>query len=679
VPELAADAFESLPNDFKILVPKGLCKVYREKWAQYADHINADSRHYADSDIMTVTVTEPNTLAKALGLTTTIEDVLWSSDYVNSLKGDYSNIRRLKVVGPISGADLDVLTHLAGYCKWAWCRNYSGHLEYLDLYDAEIKRSDIAVRGYRRNSTTFMASEDFCLYSVSDNELPHHAFLRAYSLKTLILPRTCKMVDERAMQECEGLETLVLGDDMEMFNWNALDDDAMLTRMYLLAKKKVEISTEVGVWRWLCNNYNPTFDAFYVRPSLYEDYLYDDAYTGSSWQRTNNVSKGVFTDDESFAAFGAHAAATADDLIQVSSVDGWFDSHTDVKDLTPLAYTTVGQLHAADMQQLTQLEKVALPVTLTTIDDGAFEKATNLRYVDMLMCDSTLLVDRIKASGLAKLGIDSLQTLVYLPQSYGEPNGTNIVVPSAAPTGTPAANSSLFTLHSSLFRLVDGKDYCVPYAFEADKVENSRQLAPRKAPYTVCLPYEMSIPDNARAYVLAGRDESTLIFSEITGVSMEAMKPYLITTGDNPSGSNRPVLLETTHATLPASSTAYGQQDDTYGYTLRGTLTALSNAEVADLGAYILQDDGCWHPVKSTTARELEAYVPAFRAYLLPSSRYGAPARMAMQLEHSDGAIETFTTVDLDGTRRVYDLSGRMIDGAAKGIVIKEGKKVIKK
>ena len=29
------------------------------------------------------------------------------------------------------------------------------------------------------------------------------------------LPKTCKKVNERAMQECEGMETLVLGDGME--------------------------------------------------------------------------------------------------------------------------------------------------------------------------------------------------------------------------------------------------------------------------------------------------------------------------------------------------------------------------------------------------------------------------------------------------------------------------------
>lgn len=34
VPVLAENAFEDLPDDFKIFVPKGMCKRYREKWTQ---------------------------------------------------------------------------------------------------------------------------------------------------------------------------------------------------------------------------------------------------------------------------------------------------------------------------------------------------------------------------------------------------------------------------------------------------------------------------------------------------------------------------------------------------------------------------------------------------------------------------------------------------------------------
>jgi hypothetical protein len=43
-------------------------------------------------------------------------------------------------------------------------------------------------------------------------------------------------------------------------------------------------------------------------------------------------------------------------------------------------------------------------------------------------------------------------------------------------------------------------------------------------------------------------------------------------------------------------------------------------------------------------------------------------------------AIEpVIRTIDADGTERIYDLSGRRIDGNVKGIVIRNGKKMFNK
>ena len=621
VPTLEADAFESLPADFKIYVPKKLCKLYRETWAQYADHINVDERNYSSDDILVVTVTEPNKLAEALGLTINIYQAAGGHSAIDAVRGDYTKYRKLKVVGPISGADLDVLNYMAGYCPWLLCRNYAGRLEYIDLYDAEIKDTHIGVTGYKRTAESFMTKENVQITRFDDNVLARHALLRAYNLKTLILPRTCTQVDDRALQECEALEVLVVGDSIQNFSWSALDDDVMLTRMYILSDKMLDISDELFFLRWLSNNYNPTFDAFYVRPSQYQDYIYGKDYNGSA-QRTNFISKGMFEDDESFCAFAAHAAATADDLTGVRSVKGWFDLHTGIRDLTPLVYTAVDSLHTADIQPLTKLEKIVLPTTLKAMEDSLFSNAANLLYVDMHMCDSTNISADLKARGFSRLGIDSLQTLVYLPATYGESDGTNIVVSDGA--GFSAEG----------FRLIDGRDYYVPYAFKTDKVENTRTLAKSEVPYTICLPYDLQIPDGAKAYRLSGRSTNELIFTETTG-TLEALHPYLI-------------------------------------------LNGISNADAADMGAYTLQNDGLWHPVKSDTQEHKAASILPYRAYLLQSARTNAAAAaIGMTLEGTTG-ITQLRTIDRNGTERIYDLNGRQLSAPTKGINIINGRKVIK-
>ena len=667
LPTLAQDAFEDLPENFQILVPKQYCKLYRERWAQYADHINPDNTRRADEEIITVTVTEANTLAEKLGLQVTIDEHTFGSNggdiyFVNSLKGDYSKLYRLKVVGPISCGDLSVLRHLAGYTPWSDCRNYNGHLEYLDLYDANLVYTpyDCASDKYYSMSTMDHGLMDENV----NNQLPPYAFLKAYSLKTLILPRTCTQVKTRAMQECEGLETLVVGDDCTDFNWNALDDDAMLTRLYILTSSKLNISTEDFIWRNLCNNYNPTFDAFYVRPSLYQQYLADDAYTGSSWQRTNNVSKGDFEDDESFCVFASHAAATMDDLTEVFSVNGWFDNHPDVKDLTALGYAAIDSLRAEDMQKLTKLEKVALPVTLITIGPGAFAQSPNLRYVDMLMCDSANIIADVKAHGLASLGIDSLQTLVYLPQTYGEAKGTNIVV----------FNGAGFT--TKTFRLVDGKDYCVPYAFETDKVENTRTLAGKGKAFAAFLPYALTLDTSkAKAYKPTDREGTMLTFTEVSGGEMEALKPYVVRLVEKKAtlDSYEPCVIPASTGTLVTSANEW----DVPGYVMRGTMNRIDNATAVETGMKMLVN-GEWTDVP---ANNENAYIAPFRAYMLESGNTGGTKILTMQFVDDEATgIDTIRTIDCDGTERYYDLSGRQLSGKPEhGIYIHNGKKYIVK
>ncbi len=695
VPELAHDAFRDLPAGFKILVPKKLCKLYRTKWPQYADHIN--EYVYQSNDLITVTVTEPNTLDKALGLEMSYKsDWSFSNVKPTGMKGSYGHISRLKVVGPISGGDLALLRHLAGYTPWTDSRNYLGHLEYLDLYDAKLVVSDYETAPDKLTIETnfFDGGKDTYPHKVDqENSLPKYALLKAYTLKTLILPKSCSHVRTRALQECEDLETLVIGDDMQEFNWDALDDCASLIRLYILTPSKLKLTSEFFVWRWMCNNYNPTFDAFYVRPSQYEAYAFDDVYTGSSWQRTNNVQTGIFDGDDEFCAFGAHAVGTIDDLTGVTSVEGWFDGRKNIHDLTALRYTAIDSLSARTFQDLPHLQQVALPISLDTIADNIFKTNEELRYVDMLMCDSTMVVQRMRDGGLQKLGIDTQRTLVYLPSHYGDTSETNVVVASAPAGGSSDGNdaasgssdgsgdASGASLKAACFRLVDDRDYLVPYSFEAEKIENSRSLPKHDIPYTVCVPYTLDVPQYARAFKLSDRDGSTLTFKELAeGEKMEALQPYLLkVVGNKRFRKSSTTLNSNIRQTIPATGgMTYGRQVDVAGYSLRGTLDAVDNKTAADMGAYVLQGDGNWHPVSAATADGQKASVLPFRAFLLPSARNaGAPAIDMELIDATD--IDTIETIDRDGTRRYYDLQGREVDASHKGVVISGGKKYLNK
>ena len=668
VPELAEHAFADLPADFRILVPKTLCKVYREKWAEYADHINVNEQNNSGNEWTVVTLDKPNTLAEKLGFEVNWDYRSMTSDkhnYISGVRGDYSNIRKLKVNGPISGSDFAFMRYLAGFCPWANCRNTMGRLEAIDLYDADIKASDDLAAPDMFKVITQQGDS----YIHSDNELPSYAFLQAYNLKSLVLPKTCTKIYTRALQQCEALETLVLGDDLVDFNWSSLDDDAMLTRLYIMAKKKPKMDVDAWLIRQLHNNYNPTFDAFYVRPSLYNDYLSDRAYT-HDLQRTNLISKGVFDDDDSFCAFARHAAATQDDLAGITDVKGWFDAHPGAKNLTPLKYTSIDSLKTATVEKLTQLECIALPKTLKDVDKNVFQKNTKMRYVDFLQCSDADLLRNLRYGAQSNLGLNEERTLVYMPAAYDNIGETNVIVDKGG------------QLKTEKFHLIDSLDYLVPYAFEANQIANTRKLAVSKVPHTVCLPYSMALPAGAVAYQLSKRDANKLVFEEVTSSNMEALHLYLVVVdGKQAQGQVDHITLDSYKSgapqPVPASTGIRMEQDDVPGYSIRGTLKAISNKEAADLGAYILQSDGKWHPV--TTAKT-EGRILPFRAYLLQSARHGA-APIEMSLISSNGnvtGIDTIQTIDRNGNSRYYDLQGREIDGrSAKGLVIKNGKKVI--
>ena len=662
VPELERHALRDLPSDFQIIVPKTHVKRYREHWEQYADHIVGEDEEFRN-DIIEVTLTEPNTLAEQLGLKAKVR--VWHANgpkyeterILDAVTGDYSNIRGLKVNGPISGGDFAVIRYLAGYDftrdnGHGGARNYLGQLEYIDLYDAEIVPSNFAIDAWE-----WMDEIKF-IFPGEEGIMPGYALGFSYSLKTLILPRTMKSVKPRAFIGCESLETVVIGDECEELIWSSFDDCASITRMYILSKKKLEMQNECWVERYLCNNYSPTFDAFYVRPSLYDEYVADDAYTGSQ-QRTNNISTGDFKDDESFAAFAAHAAATKDDLQQISDVRGWFTHHGGAKDLDALAYTSIDSLRTADVTPLTQMRNITLPATAKGVGKDAFKNATALRYVDLSKCTEyapTLVAE----GGVRSLGIGE-NTLAYVPAQYGESADVNVAVGDTI--------SGVF--HAQTFRLVDGLDYCVPFAVAADNVENTRTLTKSAAPYTVCLPYALDIPDGAKVYQLSGRGTNELIFAQHTG-RMEAMQPYLVWT------ESADALLSTANVTLPSSNdgNTVGRQQQSVGYTLRGTLNSIGNQDAVELGAYVMNDDAKWHPVLSDTEVHKAVTIPAFRCFLLQSRQGGTRAAIGMTLEDVNG-IEQLRTIDADGTERIYDLSGRRIDGNVRGIVVKNGKKMV--
>ena len=246
-----------------------------------------------------------------------------------------------------------------------------------------------------------------------------------------------------------------------------------------------------------------------------------------------------------------------------------------------------------------------------------------------------------------------------MPTQYGETDEVNVAV------GDSIANFSAKTV-----RLYDGEDYVMPYGISAEKVENTRTLTRSEVPYTVCLPYSIDIPEGAVIYRLKNLLSNELVFTETDKTIMEAGQPYLVrSTGDINLNADRQTELK-------ADNKIGTDQQSVTGYTLRGTFKVIGNKEANELGAYVLQSDGKWHAVLTDTDEYRSAHVPAYRCYLLQNREPGAKS-INMILDDSTTGIDRIRTIDSDGTERVYDLNGHLIQSNAKGIVIKNGKKVL--
>ena len=238
--------------------------------------------------------------------------------------------------------------------------------------------------------------------------------------------------------------------------------------------------------------------------------------------------------------------------------------------------------------------------------------------------------------------------------------------------------------------IITGDDYsrtlAVPGAGAGDKTIGGLEANL----FTVCLPFVPETTDgegNALSgmtfYTLSGITGTTLDFTAVKDGELAAFTPYLVSvSGDSDfTLSCEDVTFDTGEPVVTTSV-----QGDAGDFTFTGTLTGLTNAQAAEAAGeggvtYILQSGGTWGKVRSATDEQRKAFIPPFRAFITgPDVSETAGARALgsdLVVEEATG-IDSIRTVDLDGTERWYDLSGRRLDRPTReGIYIQNGKKVV--
>ncbi|MCI6558752.1 MAG: hypothetical protein MSA37_03965 [Prevotella sp.] len=160
-------------------------------------------------------------------------------------------------------------------------------------------------------------------------------------------------------------------------------------------------------------------------------------------------------------------------------------------------------------------------------------------------------------------------------------------------------------------------------------------------------------------------------FCQVAGVTLKANYPYLVkakTDGD----LNMALTLNSVVPALAKNNGCFCQSID-YKYEFTGTYSKMTEVGSGSEDPYSLQSNGEWTH---------QAEISPMRHYLTVSSRNAEAQSSLARIHLVIVGDETATgmLIPYSNEKRqteTYDLSGRMIDTNSRGIVIKNGKKII--
>lgn len=200
--------------------------------------------------------------------------------------------------------------------------------------------------------------------------------------------------------------------------------------------------------------------------------------------------------------------------------------------------------------------------------------------------------------------------------------------------------------------LTEGDEFFAPKAFTAKEVSFDRDFATDKVS-TFVMPFTFDVPESMTVSKLTKVEGTSLTFSPVT--TAEAGVPYLIETT-----TARP-FDALTDVEVAATTTSDVTVD---GVTHHGAF-AKEDVATGTTAYYGWNENGEF--VKATTGTLLP-----FRTYLTTDAALAAPAFKVIMDETT--GIDAITTTEADGA--IYDLSGRRVEKAVKGIYIQNGKKI---
>lgn len=213
-----------------------------------------------------------------------------------------------------------------------------------------------------------------------------------------------------------------------------------------------------------------------------------------------------------------------------------------------------------------------------------------------------------------------------------------------------------------------------PFAIAASKdskVSYDRNFT-QGQPCTVCLPFALTAEELAnvgKAYTLSAVSSSKATFTPVEAI--EAYKPYLLI----PSADGK--LLEKIAATKDITAVpAEAKISVSGGYSFVGTLQAKESVKTEGKEVYgFSAKDGQF--VRASN----KASIDAFRAYIsVPTAALPTAASRSIDLDFGGTTgINGIQNAQSSSAQATYDVAGKRVSKSYKGVVVRNGKKMIQK
>jgi len=193
---------------------------------------------------------------------------------------------------------------------------------------------------------------------------------------------------------------------------------------------------------------------------------------------------------------------------------------------------------------------------------------------------------------------------------------------------------------------------------------------------TLVLPYQVTLPLGLSAYTLTSDGLTTLTASKIAGGVIPAMTPVLI----NGPKNTYDLELQDAIGTYPTENNFVKDvEPDNAENVLHGVLAP--HYVLTDGYNYVLQNNGGsvgFYQVSGSTYR-----INPFRAFInlstLPVDPSSARALTIVYDDENTTGVKNVKNTMAEGSNEIYNLSGQRVGKDYKGVVIKNGRKMIQK